>query len=355
MTVRIPVTGSHPYDVLVGVNLIDELPRLIAGAEKVAILHQPTMLGAAESMSELLESVGFHTDTVELPDAEQAKSYAVAQFCWDVLGHAGLTRSDVIVSLGGGAVTDLAGFVAATWLRGIRIVHVPTSLLAMVDAAVGGKTGINTDVGKNLVGAFHPPAGVLCDLVTLTTLPREELVNGLAEVVKCGFIADSTILDILETTRLKDLVPTSPVFVDLVERAIRVKTNVVSADLTEQGPREILNYGHTFAHAIERAEGYRWRHGFAVSVGMLYAAELGRLAGKLNPAIVDRHRAILGDLGLPTSYHGANFETLLATMRKDKKARGATLRMIVLEDVGRPVVLSNPNPELLAAAYREVT
>lgn len=355
MTVRIPVTGSHPYDVLVGVNLIDELPRLIAGAEKVAILHQPTMLGAAESMSELLESVGFHTDTVELPDAEQAKSYAVAQFCWDVLGHAGLTRSDAIVSLGGGAVTDLAGFVAATWLRGIRVVHVPTSLLAMVDAAVGGKTGINTDAGKNLVGAFHPPAGVLCDLVTLTTLPREELVNGLAEVVKYGFIADSTILNILETTRLKDLVPTSPVFVDLVERAIRVKTKVVSADLTEQGPREILNYGHTLAHAIERAEGYRWRHGFAVSVGMLYAAELGRLAGKLNPTVVDRHRAILGDLGLPTSYHGANFETLLATMRKDKKARGATLRMIVLEDVGRPVVLSNPNPELLAAAYREVT
>ncbi|MGI8647754.1 MAG: 3-dehydroquinate synthase [Acidimicrobiales bacterium] len=355
MTIRIPVTGSHPYDVLVGVNLIDELPRLIAGAEKVAILHQPTMLGAAESMSELLESVGFHADTVELPDAEQAKSYPVAQFCWDVLGQAGLTRSDVIVSLGGGAVTDLAGFVAATWLRGIRVVHVPTSLLAMVDAAVGGKTGINTDAGKNLVGAFHPPAGVLCDLVTLTTLPRDELVNGLAEVVKCGFIADSEILHILETTRLKDLVPTSPIFVELIERAIRVKANVVSADLTEQGPREILNYGHTFAHAVERAEQYRWRHGFAVSVGMLYAAELGRLAGKLNPTVVDRHRAILGDLGLPTSYHGADFETLLATMRKDKKARGATLRMIVLEDVERPVVLNNPNPQLLAAAYREVT
>jgi len=355
VTVRIPVAGSHPYDVLVGVDLINELPRLLAGASKVAILHQPTLLGAAESMSELLDNSGFHANTVELPDAEQAKTYSVAQFCWDVLGHIGFTRSDAIVSLGGGAVTDLAGFVAATWLRGIRVVHVPTSLLAMVDAAVGGKTGINTDAGKNLVGAFHPPAGVLCDLVTLTTLPREELMSGMAEVVKCGFISDPAILDIVESTRLTHLESTTPVFVELVERAITVKTDVVSADLTEQGTRMILNYGHTFGHAVEHAENYRWRHGAAVSVGMVFAAELGRLAGKTDPSIVDRHRAILNALGLPITYRGADFATLLATMRKDKKARGDDLRMIVLEDIGRPVVLHNPELELLEAAYQEVT
>ncbi len=354
MTVRIPVTGSHPYDVLVGIDLINELPRLLAGASKVAILHQPTLLGAAESMSELLDSAGFQADTVELPDAEQAKAYSVVKFCWDVLGHIGLTRSDAIVSLGGGAVTDLAGFVAATWLRGVRVVHVPTSLLAMVDAAVGGKTGINTDAGKNLVGAFHPPAGVLCDLVTLSTLPREELMSGMAEVVKCGFIADPAILDIVESTRLTNLAPTAPAFTELVERAITVKADVVSADLTEQGTREILNYGHTFGHAIEHAENYRWRHGAAVSVGMVFAAELSRLAGKLDPTVVDRHRAILSGLGLPITYRGTDFESMLVTMRKDKKARGDNLRMIVLEDIGRPVVLQNPDPQLLEAAYREV-
>ncbi|MGH3429193.1 MAG: 3-dehydroquinate synthase, partial [Mycobacteriales bacterium] len=347
MTVRIPVTGAKPYDVLVGVDLIHELPRLLAGAARVVILHQPSLLGAAESMSELLGDAGFGTGSVELPDGEAAKTYSVAQFCWDVMGEIGLTRSDVIVSLGGGAVTDVAGFVAATWLRGIRVVHVPTSLLGMVDAAVGGKTGINTDAGKNLVGAFHPPAGVLCDLVTLTTLPRAELMSGMAEVVKCGFIADPAILDIVESTKSEDLVPTSPVFAELVERAIVVKTDVVSQDLTEQGLREILNYGHTFGHAIEHAENYRWRHGEAVSVGMVFAAELARIAGRLDPAVVDRHRTILRSLGLPVSYRGATFDNLLSTMHKDKKARGATLRMIVLEDVGRPVVLNSHAMELL--------
>jgi 3-dehydroquinate synthase len=333
VTVRIPVTGAKPYDVLVGIDLIHELPRLLAGATRVVILHQPSLLGAAESMSELLGDAGFGTGSVELPDGEAA----------------------VIVSLGGGAVTDVAGFVAATWLRGIRVVHVPTSLLAMVDAAVGGKTGINTDAGKNLVGAFHPPTGVLCDLVTLTTLPRAELMSGMAEVVKCGFIADPAILDIVESTKPEDLVPTTSVFAELVERAIVVKTDVVSQDLTEQGLREILNYGHTFGHAIERAENYRWRHGEAVSVGMVFAAELARLAGKLDPAVVERHRTILRSLGLPVSYRGATFDNLLSTMHKDKKARGATLRMIVLEDVGRPVVLNSPAMELLTGAFRQVS
>ena len=355
MTVRIPVTGDRPYDVIVGIDLIHELPRLLAGASRVAIFHQPTLLGAAESMSELLGAAGFGTDAIELPDGEAAKSHAVIQYCWEVMGRIGLTRSDAIVSLGGGAVTDLAGFAAATWLRGIRVVHVPTSLLAMVDAAVGGKTGINTDAGKNLVGAFHPPAGVLCDLVTLTTLPRAELISGMAEVVKCGFIADPVILDIVEGRRPEDLVPTAPVFVELVERAITVKADVVSADLTEQGPREILNYGHTFGHAIERVEDYRWRHGEAVSVGMVFAAELARLAGKLDASIVARHRSILSSLGLPVTYSGATFDNLLSVMKRDKKARGARLRMIVLEDVGRPVVLNNPASELITGAFRAIS
>ena len=191
------------------------------------------------------------------------------------------------------------GFVAATWLRGVRVVQVPTTLLAMVDAAVGGKTGINTPEGKNLVGSFHPPAGVLCDLDALPTLPRPDLVAGMAEVVKCGFIADPRILELVEADPVAALDVEGPFLRQLVERAIQVKADVVTADLREIELREILNYGHTFGHAVEQVEGYRWRHGEAVSVGMTFAAELGRLSGHLAPSLVDRHRAVLTSLGLP--------------------------------------------------------
>jgi 3-dehydroquinate synthase len=233
-------------------------------------------------------------------------------------------------------------------------VQVPTTLLAMVDAAVGGKTGINTDEGKNLVGSFHPPAGVLCDLSTLRTLPAEELVPGLAEVVKTGFIADPRILELVETDAAGAVASDSPVLRELVERSVAVKARVVTADLKESSLREILNYGHTFAHAIEHVEHYTWRHGNAVSIGMIYAAELGRLAGITPAALVDRHRAVASALGLPVGYRGDRWEALLAAMRRDKKTRGDLLRLVVLEDVGRPVRLEGPPPEQLEAAYAAV-
>ena len=207
-----------------------------------------------------------------------------------MLGRIGIGRKDAIVSLGGGAATDVAGFAAATWLRGIDIVHVPTTLLGMVDAAVGGKTGINTDAGKNLVGAFHQPAAVLVDLATLETLPRNELVAGMAEIVKAGFIADPVILDLIEADPEAALDPTGTVLPELIRRAVAVKAEVVAADEKESQLREILNYGHTLAHAIERRERYQWRHGAAVSVGLVFAAELGRLAGRLDDETADRHR-----------------------------------------------------------------
>ena len=210
----------------------------------------------------------------------------------------GSPRSDVVVSLGGGAATDLAGFVAATWMRGVRVVHVPTTLLAMVDAAVGGKTGINTAAGKNLVGAFHEPSAVLVDLATLDTLPRDELVAGSAEIIKAGFIADPTILDLVEADPVAALDPAGAVLPELVRRAIQVKAEVVASDLRESHLREILNYGHTLGHAIERREEYRWRHGAAVSVGLVFAAELARAAGRLDDATADRHRSVLA-IGRP--------------------------------------------------------
>ena len=234
---------------------------------------------------------GIDAHRIEIPDAEAGKELPVVGFIWDVLGRIGIGRQDAIVSLGGGAATDVSGFAAATWLRGVDVVHVPTTLLGMVDAAVGGKTGINTDAGKNLVGAFHQPLAVLVDLATLESLPRNEIVAGMAEIVKAGFIADPVILDLIEADPEAALDPTGTVLPELIRRAVAVKAEVVAADEKESQLREILNYGHTLAHAIERRERYRWRHGAAVSVGLVFAAELGRLAGRLDDETADRHRA----------------------------------------------------------------
>src|SRR5690606_22551041 len=224
----------------------------------------------------------------------------------------------------------------------------------MVDAAVGGKTGINTAEGKNLVGAFWAPRAVLCDLELLDGLPRNEILAGYAEVVKAGFIAEPEILELVEADAARASDPTTPEFRRAVELAIGMKARVVGEDFTEQGLREILNYGHTLGHAIEHAERYQWRHGAAVAIGMVYAAELARLTGRLPDAVVDRHRRVLDSLDLPTSYPAGRWPTLLATMRRDKKARGAMLRFIVLDDIGRPTVLQGPDESLLFSADQEI-
>jgi 3-dehydroquinate synthase len=351
----IKVGGAAPYDVIVGTGLLGELPALIGEkAARVAIVHPKALAATAEAIRADLD-VTYEAVTIEVPDAEEAKSVQVLSYLWSVLGQAGFTRTDVIVGVGGGATTDLAGFAAATWLRGVRVVQIPTTLLGMVDAAVGGKTGINTAEGKNLVGAFHPPAGVLCDLAALETLPRNDYVAGLAEVVKCGFIADPAILDLVESDIEDAKTPAGPHTRELIERSVKVKADVVSADLTETGLREILNYGHTLGHAIERNERYQWRHGAAISVGMVFAAELGRLAGRLDEATANRHSEILGALGLPLKYAADAWPKLLDTMRIDKKSRADRLRFIVLQGLAKPTVLEAPDPQLLAAAYAEVS
>jgi len=237
----------------------------------------------------------------------------------------------------------------------VRLVLVPTTLLAAVDAAIGGKTAVNTGAGKNLVGVFHPPAGVLTDLAVLTSLPRPEYVSGLAEVIKAGFIADPAILDLVEADPDGAVVPHGQHARELVERAVRVKAEVVTDDLREAGRREILNYGHTLGHAIERFEDYRIRHGEAVAIGMVYAAEVARLAGRLAPAEAARHRQLLAAVGLPTAYRPGAWPELRARMAVDKKSRGARLRMVVLEGLARPVILDDPDERLLHRAYREVT
>jgi len=351
---EIIVPGRDPYTVTIGNGLRSQLgPALGSGVARVLIVHPPTLAVAAAELRESLAD-RYQVLLAEVPDAEAAKRVEVAAFCWQIMGQADFTRTDAVIGFGGGAVTDLAGFVAATWLRGVRLIQVPTTLLGMVDASVGGKTGINTAEGKNLVGAFYAPSAVIADLETLTSLAPNEILAGFAEVVKCGFIAEPEILDIIEADVDRATDPTTPEFRRVVELSVGIKARVVGEDFTEHGLREILNYGHTLGHAIEHAERYQWRHGAAVSVGMMFAAELARLNGRLPDAVADRHRSILTSLTLPTTYPVGRWQTLLATMQRDKKTRGSMLRFIVLDDIARPTVLAGPEPSLLFAAYQEI-
>ena len=350
----IPVAGDPGYDVLVGRGLLGRLPEVLGPkTAKVLIVHPPVLGVRAEALRAELGG-RFEVYLAEVPDAEAAKRVEVAAFCWGIMGQTDFTRTDAVIGFGGGSTTDLAGFVAATWLRGVDLVQIPTTVLGMVDAAVGGKTGINTAEGKNLVGAFHAPRGVLCDLELLDALPRNEVLAGFAEVVKCGFIADPVILDLVEADVDAVTDTTAAPFREAVERAIAVKARVVGEDFTEQGLREILNYGHTLGHAIEHAERYQWRHGAAIAIGMMFAAELSRLTRTLSDADVDRHRRILTSLSLPTTYALDKWPALLATMQRDKKARAGMLRFIVLDAIGRPTTLEGADESLLFLAYQNI-
>ena len=351
---RVTVAGDAPYEVVIGPGAGAELGLVLAGTSKAAVVHAPPLAAAAGAAVESLQTAGVAAEAVVVPDGEAAKTAEVAARLWDEFGRLGLTRSDAVVGVGGGAVTALAGFAAATWTRGIRVVQVPTSVLGMVDAAVGGKTGINTAAGKNLVGAFHPPAAVLADTDALAGLSDAEFRSGLAEVVKCGFIADGEILRLLteDPTGRRDTE-------ELIERAVRVKADAVAGDLYDRGRREFLNYGHTLGHAIERVEDFGWRHGEAVAVGLVFAAELAGRAGLLAPADVDRHRSLVAAMGLPTRYAG-DWSRLQAVMRVDKKARGASLRFVVLDgrrpgEAATPMILTDPDQAWLDAAWAAVS
>ena len=353
---RIAVGGERRYEVVVGAGVLTELPSLIGpGARNVVVVHATSLARVAAAAGQSIASAGFAVHTEPVPDGEAAKDIGVAAALWTRLAAAGIGRDDAIVGIGGGAATDLAGFVAATWLRGVRIVLVPTTLLGMVDAAIGGKTAINTAAGKNLVGAFSPPAGVLADTSILASLPAAEYVSGLAEVIKAGFIADPVILDLVEADPEAAARPGGPHERELIERSIAMKAAVVSADLREAGRREMLNYGHTLGHAIERVENYAMRHGDAVAIGMCFAAALGRIAGRLDTATQERHRSVLTAVGLPVRYRGDVWPELRAAMAVDKKARAAKLRFVVLDGLAKPGILADPPDELLARAYAEVS
>ncbi|HEX4657203.1 MAG TPA: 3-dehydroquinate synthase [Streptosporangiaceae bacterium] len=353
---RIGVGGAAPYEVVVGTGAVGELPSVVGQEARTVVVIHPAALGhLARPACQVLRGAGYRVHTEQIPDGEAAKDAAVAAGLWSRLAAHRVGRRDAIVGVGGGTATDLAGFTAATWLRGVRLVLVPTTLLAVVDAAVGGKTAINIAEGKNLVGAFHPPAGVLADPAMLASLPGEEYASGLAEVIKAGFIADPVILELIEADPEGSARPGGPRERELIERAVRVKAAVVTSDLREAGPREMLNYGHTLGHAIERAEDYGIRHGDAVAIGMVFAAAAARLAGRLDETTETRHRAILAAVGLPTGYRPGAWSRLREAMAVDKKSRASALRLVVLDALARPGILNDPPEELLEQAYAEVS
>lgn len=351
----VSVGGAHPYDVVVGRGLGagPVLESLREDTTRALVVHPASVAAHADALARALRERGVETTLLEHPDAEAGKTLEVAAAAWRTAGEAHLGRHDVVLGVGGGATTDLAGFVAATWLRGVDVVQVPTTLLGMVDAAVGGKTGINTEVGKNLVGSFHSPTRVVEDLDLLDTLPPEDLRAGLGEVVKCGLIADPVILDLVAAYPDTARDPSSEVLRELVTRSVAVKARVVGEDLEEAGLREVLNYGHTLAHAVERCEDYRWRHGDAVAVGCVFAAELAHSLGLLDEDAVRTHRELFSSLGLPTSYDRAPLSELVDVMLSDKKVRAGQLRFVLLDGLQHPVVRVVA-PEDLEGPAREV-
>lgn len=349
----IRVYGPHPYDVIIGHRIpcstITEVLR--HDATRVLIIHAEAVGAHAQDIAEECTKRGLHVTCVSHPDGEQAKELSVVSQLWDEAARIHLGRSDAIIAVGGGATTDMAGFVAATWLRGIQLINVPTTLLAMVDAAIGGKTGINSAAGKNLIGAFHTPARVICDLQVLETLSDEDIRAGFGEIIKCGFIADPVILERVGAANPREIVDANGALIrELVRRAIAVKARVVSEDLRESGLREILNYGHTFAHAVERAENYEMKHGEAVAIGCVFAAHVALSFGLLTAEDIRQHEELFARVGLKVRYRGAGLDELVSIMYSDKKVRAGALRFVLLEGIANPIVRSVEAEQLHDAA-----
>ncbi len=339
------VKSTESYRVITGAGTSSVLDANVpAQATKAFVVAAQSLLGRAATVEAELQERGLAVTVFTHADGEGAKDLDVAARGWDAMGEARIGRRDLVVTVGGGVTTDLGGFLAATWLRGVSVIHMPTSLLAMVDASVGGKTGINTAAGKNLVGAFHDPSAVIIDLDMLRTLPQAEYAAGMAEAIKTGFIRDAQILaDVVENPQISDVhwATTSgmAVLADIVRRSVAVKAQVVSEDRLEGGLREILNYGHTMGHAIERAEHYTMRHGEAVAIGSIFAAVLARNLGIGPQELIDDQTRVYGSMGLPTSYEG-DVATLMEGLASDKKVRAGAMRFVLLEAQGKPKVVT---------------
>ena len=349
--INISVSADRKYEVELDVNWQNATKPLLANRGQVAIIVSEAMRDRIVGLPETDAQIHIFT----VPDSEAGKSFATYQKVLDWLGAAGFTRNDLVIAVGGGAVTDLSGFVASSWLRGIDWVAVPTTLAAMVDAAVGGKTGINSEYGKNLIGSFYSPISVLVDLTWLETLSDRDFAAGLAEVLKSGFIVDGVIVDLLKGKSVPEVRSDRALTLELISRTVAVKAKVVSGDFKESFDREILNYGHTLGHAIELHCKYSLRHGECVSIGLVFAANLANQTGILSDEITQIHLSILENLGLPTTYESHHWPELRANMAIDKKSRSGTLRFVAISEIGKTLRIDAPNESDLLAAYERLS
>ena len=353
--VALPERG---YDIVVGEGVLDELPSRLAPpphAGRVAVVTNAAVGALYEARVVAgLQALGLETHVVSVPDGEGAKSVETLAMLWQRFAAIPLNRDDLVVALGGGVVGDLAGFAAATWNRGIAVAQLPTTLLAMVDAAIGGKTGINLPQGKNLVGAFHQPLVVLADTATLTTLPPRELRAGLGEVAKYGFIDDPVVLELLEAEPAAAQAGEPALLTEVVRRGAAVKARIVAADERESGERALLNYGHTVGHAIESLTGYgTYRHGEAVGLGMVFAARLGERMGVSEPGLAERTVAVLDALGLPTGGVRLEPSAVWDVLARDKKAR-AGVRFVLCRKPGEALLVEQPERRIVDDVLRSL-
>lgn len=350
---------SRRYPVVVGWGALDRLGELLReqGLDGAAWVVSDTGVLPRHGERALLSlrEAGLQTDAFAVPAGEASKSLDAAASVYDWLVSHRAERGHAIVALGGGVIGDLAGFVAATYLRGMPFVQAPTSLLAMVDAAIGGKVAVDHREGKNLVGAFYQPRLVVEDVSTLKSLPRRALIEGCAEVIKHGLILDAQLLGDLEA-RADDLLHLEPAFaVDVVRRNVAIKGGMVARDELDTGERRLLNYGHTLGHAIEAAAGYQnVLHGEAISAGMMAAAEIGKRMGVTPPELVERQRALLERYGLPTRGPKLDVDAVLAAISLDKKVAAGAVHWVLLEDAGRAVVRSDVPQDLVREVAQEV-
>jgi 3-dehydroquinate synthase len=357
--IRIEVTTAREsYPIYIGRQLqraiADEIDSLKAQGSRLAIV---TDTAVRQAIPQYFSGPFEGIPAIEVPSGETSKSLSEFGRVLDFFARNGLDRGGVAIAFGGGVVGDLTGFAAASWLRGIRFIQVPTTLLSMVDSSVGGKTGINIDSGKNLVGAFHQPISVYEDLDLLASLPRREFMAGMAEVIKYGMLGDPELFDMLETDPLLD--SRDERLAGVVKRNCQAKADVVNADEKEQagsGGRALLNLGHTFGHAVENVAGYGdYLHGEAISVGFVAAAILSQRLGYIDAAQVERIISVLRTHGLPIELKTSlENEDLMSAVRKDKKVRAGMLRFVVLRRIGEAITEDGIDPELVKSVWREI-
>jgi 3-dehydroquinate synthase len=376
--IEVGLTG-RAYPIVVGRRLLADLsahvPLPDSAARVLLVTQEPVIAaGCVDSVERGLRAAGLEVHTSLVPDGERAKSVEVLADLWHTCASMPLTRSDVVVAVGGGVVGDLAGFVAATFDRGIAVVQVPTTLLAQVDAAIGGKTGINLPEGKNLVGAFHQPLGVVCDVAALATLPPRIAIEGLGEVVKYGLIHDPLVLERLEERVAAvggdaavggasvggagdggvSVVGDVDLLHELVVRCAAAKAKVVAADERESGPRAYLNFGHTYGHVVEALTGYLdVLHGEAVAIGMVVALRLGVEMGHTPAELAARGEALIDGVGLPTRGPALDRAAVWATLARDKKAVAGEVRFVVLDGLAAPTVVT-PTREAVDAVLDDL-